>query len=259
MVDLRFGSMVIDDQGNGPAVVMVHGLGGTSNSFQTLMPSLGGYRVLRPDLPGAGRSNYRPGVPGMAGLVASVKNAMHAADIERAHFVGHSMGTLICQYIAVESPGLVASLTLFGAIFEPPPAARHGLRERAATAREHGMTGIAEAVSTSSVAETSLRRNPVVKAFVRESLMRQDPMGYATHCEALSEATAASHAKIECSTMLIAGEHDNIAPIAMNQDLAGNIRNARLEIIAGVGHWMMVEAAERSADIMRNHLNELAA
>src|SRR5690606_25474440 len=78
MADIHLGSMVMEDDGDGPAVVMVHGLGGTSNSFQTLMPALAGYRVLRPDLPGAGRSHYRPGVPGMAGLVAALKDALRA-------------------------------------------------------------------------------------------------------------------------------------------------------------------------------------
>ena len=44
MTTIAFRDMVVDTEGRGPAVVMLHGLGGTSNSFQTLMPRLGGYR-----------------------------------------------------------------------------------------------------------------------------------------------------------------------------------------------------------------------
>ena len=259
MVDRNFGSMVFEDQGRGPAVVMVHGLGGTSNSFQSLMPSLSDYRVLRLDLPGAGRSAYRPGIPGMTGLVGAVKNAMQVADIENAHLVGHSMGTLICQYLAVQSPRLVASLTLFGAILEPPSTARDMFRERATVAREQGMTSIAETISTNSVGKTSQHRNRVIQAFVRESLMRQDPMGYAAHCEALSEATAASHEKIDCSTRLIAGEYDTVTPVAMSRTLATKIQDAQVEVIEDIGHWIMVEAPDRSAECLRNHLDELSS
>ena len=91
MADVRLGSLVTEDEGDGPAVVLVHGLGGDSNSFQTLMGALEGYRLLRPDLPGAGRSALRPGVPGLKGLASALKDALRAAGIARAHFAGHSM------------------------------------------------------------------------------------------------------------------------------------------------------------------------
>ena len=257
MTDLHYGSMVFEEDGDGPAVVMIHGLGGTSNSFQTLMPALDGYRVLRLDLPGAGRSSHRPGIPGMAGLVSAVQSALRSAGIDSAHFVGHSMGTLVCQYIAVESPKLVSSLNLFGAILEPTPAARDALMVRAATAREHGMVPIAEAVSTGSVGEASRQRNPVIRAFVRESLMHQNPMSYALHCEALSAAESANHDQIVCPTLLVAGEYDNVAPVAMGEELAESINDARLVVIDGVGHWLMVEAIEHCGKLLREHLEIL--
>ncbi len=258
MTDRHFGSLVMEDSGEGPAVVLVHGLGGSSNSFETVMPALKGYRVLRPDLPGAGRSPYRPGRPGMAGLVAALRDALRAAGVEQAHFAGHSMGTLVCQYLAAESPEMVESLALFGAILEPPVAARQALKERAADARESGMAGIAEAVSTGSVDAASRRANPVTKAFVRESILRQDPAGYAAHCEALAEATPADHEAIRCPTLLIAGEHDPVAPVAMGRELAKRIRGARMEVIPGIGHWIMIEAIERTNSLLRDQLDTQA-
>ncbi len=255
MTDLRLGSMVMEDAGTGPPVVMVHGLGGSSNSFQTLMAALEGYRVLRPDLPGAGRSAPRPGRPGLDGLVGSLRDCLRAAGVERAHFVGHSMGTLICQHLAADAPALVGSLTLFGAILEPPAAARQVLKERAAAARAEGMAGIAEAVSSGSVSAESRAANPVTAAFVRESLLQQDPTGYAAHCEALSAAAAANHSAIRCPTLLIAGEADPVAPVEMARQLKGRIADSDLEILPGVGHWMMVEAPKRSAELLRTRLD----
>ncbi len=76
MADLRLGGMVTEDSGgSGAALVLVHGLGGDSNSFSPLMDRLGGYRVLRPDLPGAGRSALRPGRAGLEGLGAAGRGA----------------------------------------------------------------------------------------------------------------------------------------------------------------------------------------
>lgn len=251
MADISVGSMKVEDQGKGPAVVMIHGLGGTSNSFQTLMSAMEGYRVLRPDLPGAGRSPLRPGRPGIKGLASAVKDCLKAANITRAHFVGHSMGTIICQYLAVDHPEMVQSLTLFGPILEPPVAARTGLGERAAAAERDSMAGIADTIQKASV---SVGR-PVAAAFVRESLLRQDPSGYAAHCHALANVTAADLEKITCPTLLIAGEADPVAPVAMAQQMAQKLKQAQLEIIPEVAHWMMVEAPERSAQLLRSHLD----
>jgi pimeloyl-ACP methyl ester carboxylesterase len=254
MADLRLGSMVAEREGEGPAVVLVHGLGGTSNSFQPLMPALDGFTALRPDLPGAGRSPRRPGLPGLDGLAVAVKDAMRLAGATRAHLVGHSMGTLICQHLAARNPGLALSLTLFGPILEPPVAARQAMRERAAAARRDGMAGIAEAVSRGSLSEASRSRNPAATAFVRESLMRQDPAGYAAHCEALAEARAADHAAILCPTLLVAGGADPVAPVAMARDLAARIAGARTEVLPEVGHWMTIEEPRRSGELLRAHI-----
>ena len=258
MTDIRLGSMVMEGAGEGPPVVMVHGLGGSSNSFQTLMSALEGYRVLRPDLPGAGRSALRPGRPGLDGLAAALRDGLRAAGVTRAHFVGHSMGTLICQYLAAGTPALVGSLTLFGAILEPPATARQALKERAAAVRTGGMAGIADAVSTGSVSAESRAANPVTAAFVRESLLQQDPSGYAAHCEALSAAAAADHAAIRCPALLVAGEADPVAPVEMARRLRERIAGSRLETLPGVGHWMMVEAPKRAAELLRAQVEATA-
>lgn len=254
MADLRFGGMVAEAHGAGPTVVMVHGLGGTSNSFEPLMSALDGYRALRPDLPGAGRSALRPGRPGLAGLVAALRDFLRAHDISRAHFVGHSMGTLICQYIAAAASELVASLTLFGALLEPPPAARDALAERAREARAAGMTGIASAVAAGSLGPGAPSR-ATAAAFVRESVLRQNPAGYAAHCEALVGARAAEHGAIRCPTLLVHGAADAVALPAQAQDLSRRISGARLEIISGAGHWPMLEFPERSSALLREHLD----
>lgn len=256
MADFRLGSLVAEIAGDGPAVVLVHGLGGSSNSFQPLMPGLGDRLTIRPDLPGAARSALRPGQPGLMGLCQALRDLLRACGVTSAHLVGHSMGTLLCQYLAVAEPRLVSCLTLYGPILEPPAAARAGLKERAALARRDGMAPIADAVSTASLSPATCRNNPAAVAFVRESLLRQDPAGYAAHCEALAEAGPADHAAIACPTLLVAGADDPVAPPEMTRRLGGLIADAEVEILPDCGHWPMIEAPVAALRLLEGRLKE---
>ena len=106
--------VAVEDEGEGDAVVCVHGLGGSSNSFTALMPALAGRRVLRLDLPGSARSSAVSGALSIARFADCVRTVCARLGVTRAHLVGHSMGTIVCQHLAVDAPKLVRSLALFG-------------------------------------------------------------------------------------------------------------------------------------------------
>jgi pimeloyl-ACP methyl ester carboxylesterase len=259
VVDTRFGSIVMEDSGGGGRnIVMLHGLGGTSNSFELLMPALDAYRVLRPDLPGAGRSPTRPGARTLVDLARAVTDALAARKVARAIIVGHSMGSLLAQYMALSAPHRVDGLVLFGALTEPSAAARDNLRDRAKKAFRDGLAGIADTVSTASLSERSRTEEPAVRAFVRESLMRQPPEGYAAHCLALADATAFQPMKIRCPVYLISGSDDQVAPRSMAEALHADLPFSKLDILPGAGHWPMLEAPKACQALLMQALSEIA-
>src|SRR5688572_25684610 len=131
--------IAIEIDGEGEAVVMIHGLGGTTNTWTPLLPAFARNKRVRFDLPGSGRSSRAEGPLSMEKFVEAALQAMSAAKLERAHVVGHSMGTIVAAHLAAAEPGAVRSLALFGPLLAPPDQARANIRARAVKARSDGM------------------------------------------------------------------------------------------------------------------------
>jgi 3-oxoadipate enol-lactonase len=238
--------MLVEDDGEGDAVVCIHGLGGTSNTWTPLMPALARHRVIRPDLPGSGRSNVE-GALSIERLVNAVLSACSRLNVKRAHFLGHSMGTIVCQHLAVANPKLVRSLTLFGPVHALSDTARNGVRARAAKLRAEGAAGmheVAQALVAGALSADTRQRQPLAVAFVRESLQRQNPDAYARSCDALADAQPAAVERIEASALLITGDEDAVAPPQAARTLAGRFKDARAVVLSRCGHWTTIERAE---------------
>jgi 3-oxoadipate enol-lactonase len=243
--------MAVEVAGSGEAVVMLHGLGGTSNVYAPQMALLDPrFRTIRPDLPGSGRSPSSGGLS-IQGFAETVVRALRVLGVEQAHFVGHSMGAIVCFTVALEHPGLVRSLALFGPLLAPPDAGRQGLRDRAAKARAEGMADIADAVVAGATSADTRANRPVAAALVRELLMRQDPDGYARSCEALAAAAAPEVARIRCRALLVTGDEDAIAPPSSVGAIAGAIPGARTVTLRRCGHWTTLERAEEATAALR--------
>ncbi len=255
MTSVAVGGVVAEVEGEGFPVIMVHGLGGTTNTFQPQMDVLRAYRVIRVDLPGSGRSPVPAGMPTIGGFAEAVISVAKVLGVEQAHFVGHSLGTIVCQMIAADQPAMVRSLTLFGALAEPSDATRAALGNRAKLARSEGMAPIADQIVAGALSAATRASQPATVAFVRESLMRQNPEGYARVCEALADVRAVDARLISAPTLLITGDADTVNPPSVAEALRERINGARLSIVGRAGHWLTVEKPtecnQRIADLLK--------
>jgi 3-oxoadipate enol-lactonase len=236
--------IAVEVEGEGTSVVCIHGLGGTSNTWTPVMRAMTGHKVVRIDLPGSGRSAAGVGPLTIARMVDAVVAACKWLDIGTAHFVGHSMGTIVCQHLAIKKPG-------------PPEVARPNILARAQKAASGGTVGmqeIADAIVNGTLSASTRESLPVAVAMVRESLMRQDAQGYSKSCEALAAVQSAVLEDIKVPTLLVTGDEDPVAPPSTSYDMSRRLANARVAVLTRCGHWTTFERHVECANLLEESL-----
>jgi pimeloyl-ACP methyl ester carboxylesterase len=115
-----------DFGGQGPTMVLVHGLGGSHLNWLTVAPQLARRgRVLALDLPGFGRSQRSPRRTTLAVMREALAQFVDAMSTGPVHLVGNSMGGTLAILETLERPGRVAStLLVCPALPAPPGGAR---------------------------------------------------------------------------------------------------------------------------------------
>jgi pimeloyl-ACP methyl ester carboxylesterase len=242
-----------EDEGEGDPVVCVHGLGGSANTWTAMMPALSRHRVLRIELPGSARSGRAEGALSIERFVEAVGRLMDRLGLSTAHWLGHSLGTIVCQHAAARWPARVRSLALFGPLLAPSDPARQGLRSRADRLRAEGLAGmheVAQQLVASALSTETRQRVPLAVACVRDTLARSDPEGYARTCEALADAQPAAVDRIQAPVLLVTGDEDTVAPPQAVRAMAERLHAAasvRTVVLPRCGHWAPLERPQDCA------------
>ncbi len=235
------------DQGTGKPVVLLHGFPLTGAMWRFQVDGLAAeHRVIVPDLPGFGGSAVVDGPVTMATYANAVADLLNGLGVNGPiALAGFSMGGYVAFEILRQGRIDVGALALVDTkATADTPEARQGRHTMAARVREEGAGVMADAMLPKLFSAAALESMPSVTAEVHQMMSAQPAESVAQALEAMAARPDSTPelAAVSASTMVIAGELDEIATLDEARAMAEAIPGADLEEVAGAGHLAPMEA-----------------
>jgi pimeloyl-ACP methyl ester carboxylesterase/putative sterol carrier protein len=258
--------------GQGPPVLLLHGLAATKLSYLPLLPALAErYRVIVPDLPGHGESSkprerYTP-----AFFSHVIDELMNEMGVEEAAVVGNSMGGRIALEVAAALPNRVNSLILLDPAAAGVPFPLY--------ARLLGL------LPTGFGAVPVPWRKRVVVTAIRQMFADPDRLPRAGYLAAADEFIRIYRrgrarvallsamrgliadepemfwkraSRIDVPTLILWGREDRLVPVRLGRRLANTIPGSELVVLPGVGHVPQFELPEETRKLVLGFLDGIS-
>jgi pimeloyl-ACP methyl ester carboxylesterase len=254
-----------------PVVVMIHGFRGTHHGLDLIVRQLGGYYVVVPDVPGFGDTKPLPGVQTLDAYTVWLHEFIDALNLPTAPVIlGHSFGSIITAQFAGKYPDALTKLILVNPIGAPalqgpkavltqlaifyywlgrilPPALAH----KWLAAKSIVM------IMSNTMAKT---RDKTLRAYIHDQhLQHFSQFADSTTLSQSFNTSVSNNVRQSASdvivpTLLIAGEIDDITPLAKQYELVKLFPDATLKVINHVGHLTHYETPDQVARLVQDFI-----
>jgi pyruvate dehydrogenase E2 component (dihydrolipoamide acetyltransferase) len=245
-------------EGDSVPVVLLHGFGADLNTWMFTQPALAeGRRTIALDLPGHGGSAKQVDHADSESLATVIGHALDVLAIERAHFVGHSMGGGIAIAFALRQPERVATLTLIASASLGPEINAAFIDGFVRVARRREATDVLGLL----VRDPTLVSRTMVEDVLRYKRLDGVPAALARiaeewfprgeQCAGWGEVVAS----LKLPVQIIWGREDRIIPAAHAEALASRLP---VHILDETGHLPHMEKAGEVNRLLKRHIENQA-
>lgn len=252
-VDTPSGRLHYVEAGTGPAVLMLHGSGPGATGISNFAPNIGhlaqNFRVIAVDMPGWGKSDTV--TVDKRDHVQSALELLDALEIDKAAFIGNSMGGMTSVRFATTHPDRISHLVTMGPGSGTPgmfvaAGLSEGLRTLQQAYRDPSVEGMRKLVDVMTF-DPKFATDELVAQ--RSETARSRPDHLKNFLDGLGSDRARHMlephkiAQISVPTLLIHGRDDRVVHFEHSLRLHSLIPDSRLLLINRCGHWAQLEHA----------------
>lgn len=248
-------NMRYEVEGEGPNVVLIHGLGQRLEEWYLQREALvrNGFRVLAYDLRGHGESEWRDEEVTIDTYAHDLNRLLQKLSIEKAHIVGLSMGGAIAQAFYRAFPEKVESLVLAATFsYFPEPLKQASLESRLSYINHGKMDELAEIIAKRSFTENApaeLIEN------AKRVISANNPIAYRASMIASVNADSSDMLdEINIPVLIAVGEGDLTTPVEFSRYLHQHIKGSQLAVIPEARHIVTQERPEPFNQILLSFL-----
>lgn len=237
-------SLCYTDSGTGRTpIVLLHELGGSSESWSRVLPLLAPTRrAIAVDLRGAGRSEKPPNRFETEDQADDVAVLIAGLGLGPVDVLGAALGSLVGALLAMRHPTLVRHLMMCAVADDMDGRTADYLTQRAALVRQVGMRGVMEASLRNAFPDA----HADARTAYQPIYLANDPASYAEMSLALTRLRFSDDdwRGIRAPVLVASGAHDFIWPPELGRQVAARIPGARFDVLADAGHFPHMHTPE---------------
>lgn len=254
MKQLSLHGTAIEVSGNGPPVVLLHGVGLNQSIWAGQVKALEAYfQVITYDLLGHGRSTAVAANAPLAVWVDQLNSVVRDLKLEKFVLAGFSFGGLIAQAYAALHSHKIEKLVLMSTVYDRSETERAGVLARLEAVKRHGPQATIPAALLRWFSPAFSKAHPAIINHYECLLRGNDAASFLSAYECFAEGDrdlVGSLAAFDRLTLVMTGELDTGSTPEMARKLAGMIPGAECSIIAGGRHMMPVEMPDEVNSVL---------